>query len=462
MAGYRDLAIDVFQAFFSGSITRLAPERDRIFREGKIPEQNHGVFNDVLFGIVRRYRSFDALIDTFADPPLDKLDPLVHAALRLGTYEILFLDGVPGPVAVNEAVNVVKKNGTSSSANFVNAVLRNVLRSLTDETWELPDDPTALGIENLFPVRDLTCREFTKPVMPAPHDGVSSVVQYVSAVFNYPEWLVGRWIDAYGIDRTWEIAQTQVRVPSLTLRRNPLVREADAFEASFEEQNIRVEETDRPGFYRVYDRRAPDELPGFEEGAFSVQDRNQGAALAELDLDGHPAVLDVCAAPGGKTTQAQEQAGGDALVVAADADRDRLDRLTENVKRLRLSGIAPICADGRTPPFKPESFDVIMLDVPCSNTGVLSSRVEARFHLSDNPADELVPLQQSLLENALDFLKPDGRLLYSTCSLLPEENEATVEAVLDTHPSFEQEQSTTVFPTEKHPTGAYAAVLSRT
>ncbi len=149
MSEYRRQAISVLKSFFDGSVRRLAPQRDRIFEEGRIPDQNHGVFNDVLFGTVRRYRSLDAVINTFSDHPMEKLDPVAHEILRLAVYEILFLDGVPEAVSVNEAVELGKRKRSSSTANFVNAILRSVLRSLTEKTWDLPDDPTALGIDFL-------------------------------------------------------------------------------------------------------------------------------------------------------------------------------------------------------------------------------------------------------------------------------------------------------------------------
>jgi 16S rRNA (cytosine967-C5)-methyltransferase len=463
MPGYRSKAIDVLKDFFSDRIERLSPVRDRIFQEDVIPQQNQGVFNDVLFGIVRRYRSLDAIISTFSDYELDNLQPDAHQILRLAIYEILMVDSVPDHAAVNEAVELAKQRASNSSGNFVNAILRNVQRNLMEDIWDMPGGPDDPGMEHLVPIRGEACREFATQIMPDPREGEDALRDFIGTFFNYPRWVVDRWMDRYGKEQTWSIARRQSRTPPLFLRRNPLTCDQETFESAFADENISITPTEVPRFYKLESGHHPESLPGFEDGWFFVQDPVQGRMTEPLSLNDGDTVVDLCAAPGGKSTSIQERTRNESTVLSIDLDPERLSRITENVRRLQLSDIHAVCGDGSYPPVKPASADAAIVDVPCSNTGVLARRVEARYHLEDGLDDTLIPLQKRLLKEATKLVKPGGQILYSSCSLLPDENEEVITELLRDRDELEVDlnNSETIFPETDLPSGGFYALFDK-
>ncbi len=463
MPGYRSKAIDVLKDFYSGRIERLSPVRDRIFDNDVIPLQNKGVFNDVLFGIVRRYRSLDAVISTFSDYPLEKLHPEVHQILRLAVYEILMVDSVPDHASVNEAVELAKQRASTSSGKFVNAILRSVQRNLTEKPWDMPGGPEDPGMEHLIPIRGEACREFATQIMPDPQESEDALIDFIGTFFNYPRWLVEQWKRQYGREKAWSIARHQSRTPPLFLRRNPITCDRNTFEEGFEDENIHIEPTDVSRFYRLSDGQRPDTLPGFEGGWFFVQDPVQGEIINHLSLKEGDTVVDVCAAPGGKSTAIQEYTENGARVLSIDLNHKRLIRIAENMDRLQLSDIHPICADGTEPPMKRDAVDAAVVDVPCSNTGVLARRVEARYHLEDGPNNELIKVQKQLLESAIPLVKSGGQILYSSCSLLPDENEQVLSDTLRKQGQLQVElnRAETIFPSKDIPSGGFFALFEK-
>lgn len=461
MAGYRDAAITALNKFFTGEIAYLSEERDRVFSENEIPEQNEAIFNEVLYGVVRRYRSLDSVIDTYSDYGLSQLQKDVHEALRLGLYEILFLDSVPEPVAVNEYVSIIKDRQGKRSGNFVNGVLRETLRELTAETWDFPKNLENLGSAHLFPVRDGRCREFMSPVFPQPDENQSTFVRYLSRAFNYPEWICKEWVRAYGQEESLNIARLQSERPPLFVRGNTSEAGTAKLKSLLTRENLPWTESSVPGFYRIDKWVRPEDIPGFENGRFTVQDARMGSLLQKLDVGKEDVILDMCAAPGGKSTHLAEQTGNRTPIYAVDAHRKRIRRVRENRDRLHLDAVRPICGDGRYPPFERNTFDRIVLDVPCTNTGVLGRRVEARYHLEEGLDAQLLELQEELLHASLECLAPGGKLLYTSCSLLPEENEQLLSEALVDYSDLRMEKPSIAFPTEEIPSGGFATVIAR-
>ncbi len=464
MPGYRSKAIDVLKDFFSDHIQRLSPVRDRIFEDDIIPSQNQGIFNDVLFGIVRRYRSLDAVVSAFSDYALDNLQPDVHQILRLAIYEILMVDSVPDHASVNEAVELAKQRASNSSGKFVNAILRSVQRNLTEEIWDMPKGPDDPGMEHLIPIRGEACREFATQIMPDPLSGEDALVDFISVFFNYPHWLIERWYQHYGKENTWSMARQQSRTPPLFLRRNSVTCDRETFEETFAEADVSIENINTSRFYRLENGDQPESLPGFDKGWFFIQDPVQGRVTDPLSLNDGETVVDLCAAPGGKSTSIQEQTNNGLRVLSLDLDRDRLARVNENRERLRLSDIHAVCGDGTLPPVRMESVDAAIVDVPCSNTGVLARRVEARYHLEEGLDEDLISLQKRLLKEASKLVRQGGQLLYSSCSLLPEENEEVITELLRERDELHVDlnDSKTIFPEPGIPSGGFYALFEKT
>lgn len=448
--------------FFEGDFSRLSEAREQCVNEDAINPRSRSRFHQLVYGVVRRYRSLDSVIQKFSDAPLKRVQSRIQEVLRVGLYEILFFDSTPSHASVDECVKIAKNEISNDSGGFVNAVLRESLRNMTEDVWDYPEEMSRKGIEHLFYIGRGRAREFQKSIFPAPGEHREQTVQFFSRSFNLPEWLVETWLEAYGEEDTYQIARNQADIPSLYVRRNPLKTSEASFEELLEEQDISYQSLEIEHFYELEKVGDPAQIEGFRDGYFTMQDPAVGLVAADLSPGPGDRILDVCAAPGGKTGQFIEQSNGKANVFAMDNTQRRMEWLKENRRRLDWTdAVTPVIGDGRHIPFEEERFDSILLDVPCSNTAVLSRRVEARYHLNDGFSRELVDLQKQLLTRALKSADASGEILYSTCSLLPEENEILLREVLEnvqdvrlSHPEF-------IFPGEISSAGSFSAVITK-
>ncbi len=323
-------------------------------RTGDLSRRDRALLTTLVYGVARRRRTLDWLIDRCAH----RVHPEVRQHLRVALFQVRFLDRIPRHAAVNEAVELAK--GVSrGSAGFVNAVLRKAA------DLELPDHP---GIRT-----------------------------------SHPDWLLARWKRFPNLD---EILEADNAVLPVTARVNPLRAPKGL------------------GGPAIGIEGDPADHPGFAEGHFTVQDETSMKAAPLLDPKPHERVLDLCAAPGGKATHLAELMGGQGLVVAVDLP-GRIGLVRESARRLRLENVACAAADGTRVHFR-EPFDAVLLDAPCSNTGVLARRPDARWRLREGDIARAAGLQRRLLESVARLLKPGGRLVYATCSLEPEENRVDV------------------------------------
>lgn len=459
---YRKHALDVLGDFFDGELSRISTARNQLLSDGKMESRSLSRFNQLTFGTVRRYRSLDSVIQAFSDAPLKRLHDDIHEILRLGLYEILFFDSIPSHATVNEYVELAKSQVSSDSGGFVNAVLRSMLRDLTDEVWEYPDQYDQQGVEHLFYIGRGRAREFQSRIFPAPFEGAEERRQFFSRAFNIPEWICRTWIEAYGVEDAFQIACSQAEVPDLYVRRNPMRVSEKDFESNLEEDDISFRNLDVDPFYKLEKVGSPSNIPGFDDGHFTVQDPAIGLVVSDLQPETGDRILDLCAAPGGKTGQLVEQLNGQSSIVSVDHSQRRFRRFRENQERLGWEDtVSPVLADARQLPFDDQPFDRVLLDVPCSNTAVLSRRVEARYHLTDGMSEGLVDIQKQMLDAALDTVKPGGALLYATCSLLPEENEALLGDVLEHHPDVRLSHPEFLFPGEVSSCGSFSALIEK-
>ncbi len=317
-----------------------------------------GLASEIVFGCLRLRGQLDFLVEHFSGRRTTRLDPEVLISMRMGVFQLRYLDRVPAHAAVAESVEMVKRAGKRSAAGFVNAVLRKVERGPV--VW--PDRPTEL---------------------------------------SQPAWLLERWERQFGPATATSIARAFLRPPETFVRIPP----------GAAPDGIEVEATEIPGCYRL--------VKG-DPVAFRIQDIGSQAVVGLLDLQPGLTYLDVCAAPGNKTAQALEHG---VRAVACDLHHNRL----RNLKNL---GCGLVVLDGTVPlPFGTR-FDRILLDVPCSGTGTLGRNPEIKWRLRPEDLADLHQRQVKLLANALVVLSPGGKLVYSTCSLEPEENEAVLKEVL--------------------------------
>jgi len=354
---------------------------------------------ELVIGTIR-WRSFlDYAIEAYLTQPLEKLDGAVLELLRLGAYQLLRLDRIPAYAALNSAVELAKKHEqTKRAAGLVNAVLRKISRGYPP----LPSkekDPTG----------------------------------HLAIRLSHSRWLVKRWLARFGFEETARLLEFSNQ-PAETFFFLNTVRAKDLTELG--ETDFTASAVD--GFadcYRITSGRNLTASPAYQEGLLSPG--NPATLLAPLLLApiAGEAVLDACAAPGGKLFHLRRLGGAKVNLTALDIQKKRVKTLSTTNERLALEATIEQ-GDLLEPPFEPESFDKLLLDVPCTNTGVLRRRVEARWRRTPSDLTELPQLQGKLLRAAAKLLKPRGRLAYSTCSLEPEENEAVVEGFLAERSDF--------------------------
>ena len=376
--------------------------------------------HELIAGVTRRQETLTAILRPQLNRPFAELEPGLVRLIQLGIYQLLFSDSIPAHAAVHETVQLCHRAERSRWAGFVNGVLRSVGRALTDR---FVDQPAA----NAVPISEGRYRELGVAAFVDP--AVNPVLHF-SQAWSFPLWLVERWSQRWSWDELLAFGFWFNRSPRLCLRVNLRQVTRDEFLSQCAARNIAA----TPGTQREavwIDGSLPiTQLPGFTEGWFSVQDESAMAAGHAVDPRAGESILDLCAAPGGKTTHLAELSDDQASILAADVDPRRLNRVAENARRLRLNSIATVVLQRDLSNVPDVPFDAILLDVPCSNTGVLGKRAEARWRIQPTDLVELPALQRQLLQGALSRIKPGGRIVYSTCSIDPEENELLVRQFL--------------------------------
>lgn len=357
--------------------------------EPRLQAVDRALCHELVLGSLRWRLLLDKIIEHFSKRRIESLDLPVRIALRLGLYQLRFLTRIPGRAAVNESVNLVRMARLSSAAAFVNAVLRRAVR-------EPEYDPAV---------------------------GVSDVLAKIAVETSHPVWMIERWSKSFGLEEAKAFAHANNLVPPTTFRVigqcEPLSK-LNAAGATLESSHV-VE-----GAWRVSGATS---LLRELSAAGEIYLQDEASQLVAQLLAAKPGerVLDLCAAPGGKTTMIADRTGDRALVIAADRSATRMETVVATTKLHHLDGIKPVILDAtQRLPFWQESFDKVLVDAPCSGTGTLRRNPEIRWRLSPGDFRLLAEQQKRILRNALEMVKPGGRLVYSTCSVEPEENEEVI------------------------------------
>lgn len=381
---------------------------------------------ELMNGVVRRRATLDALIEPHVARPRHRIEGELWTLLQLGTYQLAFLDAIPSYAAVHETVALAKEVGRRGWDGFVNGVLRAVQTLLTDQFAAEPS-AAALPISR-GRYRRLSCDLFRDPA--------TDSVGYVAQAFSFPRWLIERWHGRFDLGELCRLGFWFDEPAALALRVNRLRANRDDVLELLTAHGVQVVPGNLPEAIRVDGTLRVDSLPGFSEGLFSVQDESAMQAVDLLSPRAGETVLDLCAAPGAKTTHLAERMQNTGTVIATDIRADRLHRVEENCRRLGISIVRPTLVSARGEDVPPGPFDAVLVDVPCSNTGVLGKRPEARWRIDESQIHELTRQQRALLIAACQRLNPGGRVVYSTCSIEPEENDAIVRSVLEAVPDM--------------------------
>jgi 16S rRNA (cytosine967-C5)-methyltransferase len=382
------------------------------------------------YGVLRRRGTLDALLRPLVSRPAHEVEPWLRDALRLSAYQLALLTHIPPHAALNETVELAAQFNRPSAKGFLNGVLRKLVPLLTEERVSGP-------AADALPLEQGEYRRLAEPVLPDP---VASPVEYFAAGFSLPRWLAARWHARFGSDECLRLGFWFAGAAPLWLRSNPLRTDRAAVIAELTQVGIPAEPGDVPQAVRVKEHAAVRDLAGYARGWFVIQDQSSMQVALALNPALGSRVLDLCAAPGGKTTHLAELMRNQGEIIACDVDERRLQTVTELCQRLGVTIVKTVRLHperNEEPP--PGPFDAILVDVPCSNTGVLGRRPEVRWRLKETDFRHLVWLQTRLLVQAAERVRPGGVIVYSTCSIEAEENRGVVDAVLEALPDLQLE-----------------------
>lgn len=376
-------------------------------KKWNLSQKDRALILELVNGTLRWRGQLDWILSKYFRGNFEESPNKLKRILEVSLYQLRFLDKIPEYAAVSEGVKIAKEAGGNSWGRVVNGVLRNYLRK--NSTLKLPSIK-------------------------------SNPVSAVSIQYSHPQWLVQRWLDRYGLERTVRLCEYNNRRPAVTLRVNSKKTTRTDLLRELETSGVHAGRSKYfKDFIKVSKPQNVTELPMFHEGYFTVQDESTAIAPLLLAPQKGEVVLDMCAAPGGKACYMAQQVGEGGKVLAVDVNPNRLKLLKENAARLRLKSVHAVV--GNSAEIKLSQVDKILLDVPCSGLGVLAKRADLRWKRKPRDILNIRKVQKELLENAARLLKDGGVLVYSTCTLEPEENEELIVEFLDENPNFEIDRS---------------------
>jgi 16S rRNA (cytosine967-C5)-methyltransferase len=387
--------------------------------EPQLKPADRALCHELVLGVLRRQLWLDKLVEHYAKRAVESLDLPVRIALRMGLYQLRFLTRVPASAAVNEAVNLVRSARVSSAAAFVNAVLRRAIR-------EADFDPSTAVVDPL---------------------------EKLAIETSHPRWLVERWARQFGVEEAAAFARANNRVPPTAFR------VVDRDFTDLENQLVLEPSKVAEKAWRVSGAASRlRELAA--EGRIYLQDEASQLVAQTVEIQPGERVLDLCAAPGSKTTLMALRANDSALIVASDRSPTRLNTVVKTGELQKLTSIKSVVLDAtKSLPFDNSVFDRILIDAPCSGTGTLRRNPEIRYRISENDIHTLAGQQKLFLQNAARVLKPGGQLVYSTCSVEREENEQVIDAFLAANAKFQLTKTTRTWPHREGSDGFFIASL---
>lgn len=386
-------------------------------------------------GTIQHMVELDYIINQFSKVKVNKMKPVIRNILRMGVYQLKYMDSVPDSAACNEAVKLAKKKGFGSLSGFVNGVLRNVGRNLEQVTY--PD-------ESKEPIKALSVR------------------------YSVPEWLTAQWLEEYGTERTKQIMQAFLSDAPITIRTNMRRTTPEKLKAQLEAEGVIVERLDKgkypelPYAFAISGFDYLNGLSSFREGLFYVQDVSSMLVAEWAAPKNGDVCIDVCGAPGGKSIHLAEKLDGTGSVEARDVSEHKVDLIRENIVRCKLSNVTAKTWDATV--LDEEAVgkvDIVIADLPCSGLGVLRKKSDIKYRMNEETQRELVALQRKMLHVVADYVKPGGTLMYSTCTIHRAENEENVAWFIEQHPEFSVEKMQQIFPEEHLGDGFFIAKLLR-
>ncbi|MFF2887958.1 16S rRNA (cytosine(967)-C(5))-methyltransferase RsmB [Paenibacillus sp. NPDC057967] len=402
----RELALNILvKVAESGAYSNI--QLNRSLQDSGLSRQDAGLATELMYGTISRQATLDHWLSKFVSKGLHKLDKWVHQLLRMSAYQLLFLDRIPTHAAVNEAVAIAKRRGHTGISGMVNGVLRSMDRSRADLVLS--------AIQEKTPVATIALRH------------------------SYPEWLVARWVAAYGAETAEAICAAGNEQPHASIRVNPLMGNQEERLKQLQDSGVHAEPSAiAPSGIVVSGGGNLADTEDFRQGLWSLQDESSMLVAEVVAPKAGMKVLDCCAAPGGKSSHMAELMDGKGKVWANDLHAHKRELITSQTERLKLRNVEAVVGDAMalSERFAPESMDAVLLDAPCSGFGVIRRKPEIKWTKTEGDISEIAGLQRQLLHRVSGLVRPGGTLVYSTCTMEKEENESQIEVFLREHPEF--------------------------
>jgi len=402
----RSVSVDILVEFDESQTISYANANDLEPRE-------RAQVREYVQNILRKRSYLDFIIGEFSSIGMDEMKPVLKNILRLGLYDMLFMDGTPDYAAINESVDIAKLRLGSKSGDLVNAILRNIQRDM--------------------------------PNLPKP--AFKDRTKLVATTFSHPEWMVKRWVQRMGEREAFQLMQANNQRPAYYVRVNNLRTKTSNFQLRMEKAGITFEMSDwLPGYFKVDSVQPFIAKDWLKRGFCHIQDIAAGFAPTILEPLPGEEIFDLCAAPGTKSIVMADMMDAEGSITAVDINSQRLELLAQSAMNFMAENIKIRRADVRELDLK--LADGVLLDAPCTGTGVLSKRADLRWKRTEEELENSVKLQEELLDEAANHVKRGGRLVYSTCSIEPEENWEQIQKFLERYDNFELESLDEFLPEE--------------
>lgn len=415
----REIALKVlYDVDKNGAYSNIALDealRQARKRQEKIEPRDVGFISEIVYGTISWKLTIDEIIKQYSNIRIQKISPWILNILRMGVYQILFLDKVPKSAAVNEGVNLAKRYGHKASSNFVNAILRKVSKEDYKAFFEIQND-----------------------------------AERISKTTSMPMWLVEELLNENTVEKVEQICQNSNIRPKVCIRVNTLKTDRLTLIEELGEEGVQTEKGESENFLFLEGAKNIKKLKCFQEGKFTVQDEVAGWIPEMLSPQPNEKVLDACSSPGGKTTYMAELMKNQGEITAWDLHEHRVKLVEEAASRLGISMIKTEVKDATIYEEKyDEYFDKILLDVPCLGIGVLKRKPDIKWKRKKEDIEEITKIQEKILENCSKYVKKGGELVYSTCSILKKENEDMIYKFIKNNTNFEIVKLTQVYQNEK-------------
>ena len=426
----RDLVLSMLKEIYAGNEFSHILLRQVLEKYDYLESNEKAFIKRLTEGTLERTIELDYVINQFSKTPVNKMKPLIRALMRMSVYQILYMDSVPDSAVCNEAVKLAALHKFTSLKGFVNGVLRNIVRN--KEQISYPDKQ----------------KEFKK---------------YLSVICSLPEWMVEHFIREYGREKAEKICMGLLQEKPVTVRvkESLTVEEKQQLLDCWKQQGIKIQQHPYLSYAYVLEKtEGVRNMAGFEEGMFMVQDVSSMLVAHVAGVKPEMQILDVCAAPGGKATHAAEKLEGSGQVIARDLTEYKVGLIQENIFRSGLTNIEAVQWDATVlHEESKEKADIVIADLPCSGLGVLGKKTDLKYKITEAMQSDLVKLQRKMLAVVNSYVKPGGKLLYSTCTIHKEENEENTAWFLKNHPEFKLVKEKQMLPGVDGGDGFYIAMF---